>query len=456
MTSPLWPHQAEALPKLVLGHQLLAWEPGTGKTRGALTALRKVFDTRKRFGRALFVVPAAVRYQWVDAAEELAFKTQLIESRRTKVDPGAEVVIVSYHAVIAPDVWRSAMALQWDALVLDEAHYCKTPSTKWTKAIFGAKKNSPACLYRRADRTWCLTGTPIMTDPSDLWVLVSRLFPQALEDGNVQNRQQWIYRWCVGYETPYGFRVTGARDADRLHTLLSPFMSRVRKKDVFRDRKEPLFDRFRLPPRKVTVKNEASNAVERLLALLADDAEGRAFAVGELADTPAVMALRRELGLSKAKEVAEFVVSEMSGLPGEKCLVFYQHTDAGLAIYEALKEAGFNPAIYRGGMTPKKREEEKSRFINNPTCRAIVLQLQAGGTGVDGLQVARRVFIAEEPWTPGQLDQVVSRADRGGQLGQVHVTSVVIANSYDEKVSRALERRARIISQVIDGEGGAA
>lgn len=449
----LWDHQTKYLPYFLAGHHLAAWEPGTGKTVGALSALKALSRDKARHGRALFIVPANVRYQWLFNAERFGFRAQLIENRKMAVDPSAQVVIVSYHAVIAPDVWRSAMLLKWDVLVLDESHYCKTPSTKWTKAIFGARKSTPACLYRRADRVWCLTGTPVMLDPSDLWVMVSRLYPKALEDGNVQNRKQWIYRWCQGYETPYGFRVTGARDADQLHELLKPFMSRVRKRDVFKNRKEPLFDRLRLPPRKVTVTAGLSDAIERLLERLADEGDdAAAFAVRELAAQPGVMELRRELGLSKAKEVAEYVVSEMRGLPGEKCIVFYQHTDVGNAIFKALDEAGFAPALYRGGVASRKREADKQRFINRPECRAIVVQQQAGGIGLDGLQIARRVFIAEEPWTPGQLDQIISRADRGGQEGRVHATSIVIAGSYDEKMARVLDRRARMVAQIVDGE----
>jgi len=65
--------------------------------------------------------------------------------------------------------------------------------------------------------------------------------------------------------------------------------------------------------------------------------------------------------------------------------------------------------------------------------------------------VASRVFIAEEPWTPGLLDQIVSRADRAGQQAQVYVTSFLIKGSYDEEVSRVLKRRVKIVSRVIDG-----
>lgn len=434
-TAALWPHQRDALPRLLQGHQLLAWEPGTGKTVGALTALRQLQ------GRALIVVPAAVRYQWLDAATELAFKTQLVESRRTAIDPKAEVAIVSYHMVTAPDVWKSAMSQEWAALILDEAHYCKTPSTKWTKAIFGARKNSPAALYRRARHVWALTGTPIMTDPSDLWVLVSRLFPDAAENTHAE----WIARWCTGYNTPYGFRVTGARNPAHLARLLTPFMTRVRKADVFKDRREPLHDRFRLPPRKVTAN---SPVMDQLLAMMEDDA-ARAFA-GMSGGDPEIARLRRELGLSKAAEVADYVVNELA--PGEKCLLFYQHTDVGLELAKRLLQAGLEPVLYRGGMSTTLREHDKRRFIHDPDCRVFIGQIQASGTGLDGLQVARRVIIAEEPWTPGALDQLISRADRAGQKHQVHVTSVVIAKSYDDKVSRALERRKKIIKQVIDGE----
>jgi SNF2 family DNA or RNA helicase len=443
----LWQHQIEEIPHLVSGHRLLAWEPGTGKTRVTLEAFGRLKAEAggKKPVRMLVIVPANVRYQWDFHARELAFQTQLIEKTTTSVDPRAEIVIVSYHGVIAQTVWKSAMKLTWDALTLDEAHYCKSPSTKWTKAIFGARKESPATLFKQSARVWMLTGTPIMNDPSDLWVVVSRVFPHLLTQFDIQNRAQWVQEWCAGYDTPYGFKVTGARKPELLNKLLAPHMSRVKKSAVLKELKEPLIDSFRLPPRPIKVDASLDPVLQKLMAILGQDD----FGDSELTDfDPQVSTLRRLIGMEKAGEVAEFVREEL--LSHDKIIVFYIHTACGTHIYNDLHDHG--AVIYNGKMSAGAKQHAKEAFINDPDCHVIVVQIQAGGTGTDGLQIAQRVIIAEDPWVPGIKDQIISRAHRGGQTGQVHATSVVIAGSFDERVTKTLERKARIVSAIIDGE----
>lgn len=449
----LWPHQAEEIPALLNGHRLLAWEPGTGKTLGALEAFNKLAAEAALGGtraRALVIVPANVRTQWLCVSQELGFETQLIEKTTDKVSPDAEIVIVSYHGIISKTVWLSAMALSWDVLILDEAHYCKTPSTKWTKAIFGAKKNTPAALIGKASRVWCLTGTPMTKDPTDLWVLVSRLFPDAA--GEIKTKSEWQGEFCLGYNTPYGFRVTGARKPEELHARLKPFMSRIKKKDVLAGRKEPLFDRFRFPARKIEITNEVSEELRSFLERFekADDDTDIITLTEGL--EPQVATLRRAIGLSKAHEIAEYIKEDLSELPDTKALLFFQHIDVGKRLAEALALAGIDAVYVDGSVPVSKRDARKKRFREIPEVRVFIGQIQATGTGTDGLQVASRVYVAEEPWTFGVLEQAVSRADRGGQKNQVHVTSFVIAGSYDDRVSRALENRRRMIDRIIEGE----
>lgn len=444
----LWPHQVAEIPLLLSGSRLLAWEPGTGKTRAILEAFARV-KAAQPAARMLTIVPANLRTQWAEVAREMGFTAQIIDKQSGRPDATSDLVIVSYHGIVNKALWQALMKPKWAVLTLDEAHYCKTPSTTWTKAVFGARKNSPACLMRRADKLWMMTGTPMMLDPSDLWVFVSRVFTDILDKTEIQNRQQWVLRWCQGYDTPYGFKITGARDPDELHKLLSPYMSRVRKREVMPQLKEPLLDKFRLPPRKIEVSAIDNEELKRLIELLEGDDDG--LSLDMLDSDPQINVLRRQLGLAKADEVAD-IIAEEAAQTGDKQLVFYQHTDVGMAIFRRLKEVGLKPVLYNGQTTSKQKLLNREAFINDPAVRVFIGQIDASGTGLDGLQIASRVHVVEEPWTPGKLDQIVSRADRGGQQNQVHATTYVIAGSHDDRVSKALEKRARMIAAVIDGQ----
>jgi SNF2 family DNA or RNA helicase len=159
--------------------------------------------------------------------------------------------------------------------------------------------------------------------------------------------------------------------------------------------------------------------------------------------------LRRRIGLAKAKAVAEAVQNYIWSGGDSKVLVFFQHTDVGQEIFDALRFNG--PVLYQGGMTPTQREAALKTFHQDSKCKVFIGQIQAAGTGLN-LQVADRVFIAEPAWTPALNEQAIARSYRGGQTNMVHASLCVLKKSVDEDVTRVLVRKAKLVSEIVDGE----
>lgn len=437
-----WEHQNDAVPTLLKQNYMLIWDPGTGKTYPMLRA------AKERGGRALFLGPPAIRTQVAREAVEYELYDRkdifVVQSGKDKIPPQAKLVICSYDHLIDQKLWKQMFKLDWRTLCLDEAHALKNTAAKRTRATYGARLNSPGALYKRADRVILSTGTPLLNNPSDFWTHVSRVFPQVLVDLNINRKDEWIDRFCHTKDTPYGVQILGGKNLPELKRALSPYVSRIKKESVI-DIPPLNVTKIWVPATEIDMTDLPQEAVDELMRLLADKNKDNF----EQLATP-LSSLRRRIGLAKAGHVSEIVATELDG-GIEKAIVFYHHKDVGAEIvsnFSARKSLKDQVVQYSGGLTQSKRDEIVARFTKDKSCRVMVAQIQAAGTGLN-LQAAERVIIAEPAWTPALNEQAIARAYRAGQKKRVWASYVCLADSIDESITTVLMRKQRIIEGAI-------
>ena len=437
-----WEHQTTILPKLIASNFLLFWDAGVGKTLPLLQA------ASQRGGRALYLGPPAIRTQV--AREAHAFgcyaqrDIQVVQYGKDKIAPQAKLVICSYDHLIDPKIWKQLFTLDWNTLVLDEGHLLKNTAAKRTRAVYGARRDSPGALIRKADRVLVATGTPLVNDPSDLWPHVSRLLPQVLVEADVETKNQWIEKFCHTRQTPYGLVVTGGKNLDELKRILYSHVSRIKKENVL-DIPALHVTEMWVPARDIDLDGVPEEALVELEALLK---KGDVDRLGELMAPLAT--LRRRIGLAKAAHCADIVLNELETSTG-KTILFYHHKDVGAALVEQLtarKTFANSVAQYTGGMAQAKRDAVVKQFTHDKNCRVLVAQIMAAGTGLN-LQAADRVIIVEPAWTPALNEQAISRAYRAGQKKRVWASFVCLEQSVDEQITSALIRKQRIITGAI-------
>jgi superfamily II DNA or RNA helicase len=438
-----WAHQRDVLPTLIARNHLLLWDPGTGKTLPLLAA------AAARGGRCLYLLPPSVRTQVAREAVRFGLfdpeDVQVVLRNADRVSLAAKLVVCSYEQCHTPALWRQLFALDWATLVCDEAHLLKNGETRRARAVYGARINSPGALARKAERVLLATGTPVVNDPSDLWMHISRVFPAVLEELSIKSRAEWVDRYCATRQTPYGLQVTGGKNLPELARVLKRIASRVRK-DAVHDLPPLIVDQHWVPPTDIDladVPDEAMAALAELLAAERPDTEQLARLAVPLAS------LRRRIGLAKAAHVAELVAGELRGGVA-KALVFYEHKDVAAAFLQAFKpRKGWGAAQYSGGLTPAQRDKAVAEFSTDPTCRLLLAQIQAAGTGLN-LQAAERVVLLEPAWTPALNEQAISRAYRAGQTRKTHASYVCLEKSVDERIVGAIVRKTRVIAGVLD------
>lgn len=396
---------------------LLRDKMGLGKTAQALLAAR--LTGARELG---VVCNAAARPVW--------------PRERDKWAPGLVLDVRSYD-----DVRLGKGLPAGDALVLDEAHYLKTPDAARTKAVYG-----PLCKGEMLDRyvhVWAMSGTFAPNNAAEYWAHFRALFENPL------SYMEWVKRYTKFRVHPrFGVIVDANRKENlpELNRLIASVSLGRRPEDVFPDFPKVSFHDWPL---------ENADSIKMLVGLEADamrDAEvARLYAMtGDfdlaLAEAdPHIASLRRELGRWKAGAAARQIAEELRDGAYEKIVVFALHHDVLDQMAHALRD--FNPLQIDGRVPPgKARGDIEEAFQTRPEHRVFLGQIQSCGTSIT-LTAAHHVAFVEQSWVPGENLQAAYRCRRIGQTRPVLVRVASVAGTLDEAIDRALCRKAQMIEE---------
>src|ERR1019366_6376490 len=277
----------------------------------------------------------------------------------TKVLPEADVLILSYE--MATTTADELKRRRYDVVILDEAHYLKERSAKRTRAIYGARTNCPGVIASAA-RTWRLTGTPA---PSHAGELYTHFKSAGLA---TEPYWDWVFRYCQGFDSNFGFKVTGHKNEAELRARLEPFMLRR-------------MEGTELPP--LCFETVAVERSDELLKSFLSDETG-AIAAGDeelkralakpgdnalkvLESTAASYStLRRFTVLAKCSAIADILEQNFeAGM--DKMVLFAVHVGAVEWLAEKLKK--FNPVTLYGKTPANKKQAVVDTFQDTKDCR---------------------------------------------------------------------------------------
>lgn len=133
-----------------------------------------------------------------------------------------------------------------------------------------------------------------------------------------------------------------------------------------------------------------------------------------------------------------------------KAVVCYDYTETGRMIVERVEAMGLKPVWFYGGA--KDKAGIRRRFLDDDSCRVMVMNSEAGGTGNDGLQkVAKYMFFYESPTPPITRQQTVKRIHRPGQLERTFVYDLVMRRSLDAGILADLAAAVDSHDTVVNG-----
>lgn len=482
---------------------ILGDEMGLGKTIQVIG----LANLDPEINSVLVVCPAGLKLNWKREFEAWSTRewTIAIAGAGKKQDallPEANVVIVNYDVL---DKYSSTLTTrEWGLIAYDEAHYLKNKFARRTGCAFGvtegqayvklAKRHltgddcrgysfsekrsllrsrmatNPALraefegLVRvglRGRRRVFITGTPIPNRVMELFPLLQQIDPGGLG----RDWEAFGVRYCAGYETRYGWDMTGASNLPELQQILrETLMIRRLKTDVLTD----------LPDkRRQVVEVEASGALGKIVkreieadarhtvAIAAKrravdaaspsenkaayDAAVAALREAQAAEFAEMSALRHELAVAKLPAVIEHVQALLDG-SCEKVVVMAHHKD----VIADLATAYPGSAILTGDTSAEARQAAVDRFQTNPECRVFIGSIRAAGVGIT-LTAASTVVFAEQDWSPGVMQQAEDRCHRIGQKSSVLSQVLVVDGSLDAKFARTLARKETVIAKTLNG-----
>lgn len=435
-------------------HCLLGDEMGVGKSAQAIAAADKVGARN-----VLVICPAIARINW---AREFDRFSQWKRSTRVLLagEPPSldtELVITSFDLLLNDVVFGSLFGRQWDAIIVDEAHYLKEPTAERTKRVVGKHG-----LIHKARHFWPLSGTFAPNHVGEMWLWFFLFGYTTLQ------REAFVRRYCQVIDTPYGMKITGNKQANlaEFKAMLSNIMLRRTKDEVMFDLPELTLSEVTVPAGPVDIdiwfypewmasgdegvlkmldaqQKKLQQSWDSVLGIRTPDISREAILP---AISPTVTTLRRYVGLQKVPAILEMVREELeNGL--DKIVLFAVHRDVIVGLQEGLKK--YKALSLYGGTPPEKRQKHIDKFQRDPKTRVFIGNIQACGVAIS-LTAANEAIFVESDWVPANNAQAVMRLHRKGQTRPVRARFASLEGSLDFDIQRVLRRKTKALLEAFD------
>lgn len=441
-----YPHQADGIRNLARRRSfLLADEMGLGKSLQALTIF--IIDVVRGWGtKAIVVCPVTLKGNWSDEVDKFtrlpamvldgtpkARKEQLTEF--AAID-GPKVLIVNYEQVTAH--LADLNALKFDVAIFDEAHYLKNPKAKRTKA----------CQDLNSSRSFMLTGTPMLNNVNELWVILNRIAPREFP-----SYWSFINRYCVfgGYKNK---QIIGVQNEKELTEKLQKYMLRRLKKDVL-NLKAP-----QIIPVRVDLSAEQKKLYEQVIEeLRLEQPDGSEDSI-ENALTK-FLRLKQICGTTfpftgqdhsnKLDRAVEIAVELLQS--GHKPVVMTQFRDVLECFIKRLDEAAPEYDIWElhGGIKKEMRQPFVNDWGRNPKPATLACMLQVAGVGLN-MTASKHMIFLDKLFVPGLNKQAIDRIHRIGQdeTQPVQIFEMITRNTIENRVEQILRTKLKLNDNIVE------
>lgn len=473
-TVDLLPYQLEpalAMIRRGIARVMIADAVGLGKTIQAALVLAELSARREAF-RGLVIAPAGLREQWsseltirfalATTTADAAWLDRLDRDLPANVNPWIlpGLYISSFDFIKRPEVLQPLEDVDWDIVVVDEAHGA---------SLGTARRAAVDGVARRARRVLLLTATPHAGDTEQFNALCRigdpggespplLLFQRSRADAGVPTVRRTVV---------LPVRLTDAER--RVHRLLDDYTARVCREAAARGDSRARLAVVVLKKRALSSAGSLAASARRRLALLADrlgtpveyqpglplgPEEGATDGAedappDDVLSAPGLGDVARERRwLSAIAECAENasraesktrLLLRLLGRMHQPAIVFTEFRDTLERLHRAAASAGHHVHLIHGGLSPAERLTAQREFSHRG---GVLLATDAASEGLNLHHGCRAVIHYELPWSPARLEQRTGRVDRIGQDRRVHEVLLVACDTAERLVLAPLARRA--------------
>lgn len=447
---------------------LFLLKPGKGKT---FVALKLITQAKSEGGlkRTLVTVPRLINLDtWREATEEHSnlvphmIEGTIEEKWNKLLNPRGDITIIDYPGLqlalsvkgkdkkgkiklLSDENKISQLRSVYNFFVIDEIHKCKN----WNTLRFSILRS----LTKNADYCYGLTGTLFGRDPQDIW---AQFF--LIDRGETFGEHLNIFRAAFFKEVNDFWKgISFVFDKDKteeLHRFLQ------HKSISYSDEEIPDIDIPPLAMRRIEVKftseqyEHYKNAIDGVINAkgLLRDIDGAFIRLRQI--TSGFLQWRDEYGdhciefdnNPKLQALERF----LEDTEDEKVIISTEYTKSGEMISKLAKKMKLKFEWLYGGT--KDHIATVNRFKKDPTCKLLIMNSEAGGTGTDGLQKeARYLVFYESPLSPIAREQTLNRVHRPGQTKRTHIYDIVASRSIDKKIIADISEGKNLYESVVSG-----
>ncbi len=437
--------------KYFRGRVLLCDEVGLGKTIEAGMILKE-YLIRGLVRKVLILVPPSLLIQWEDEMSS-KFNIKFI----TTDDPSCleegelfwkknDLIIASINIAKSRKNSRIITEIDYDMVIVDEAHHLKNRNTLNWKFVNSLKKKFILLL----------TATPVHNDLMELYNLITLLKPGQLK-------------------TPSSFRkifvVRGdpqiPKNREKLRELLSEVMIRNTRSIA----------NINLPKRyaitiKVLMEKEEKRFYENLSsfvreAYLSNTIDKFTSTLLQMEAGSSPFAARYTLSnLIKRKKLSLNILDKIKQLPGlsslsnsakaeklmeivskneEKIIVFTNYLETQRFLAKKLTQRGIEYSLVNGTLSSIEKEKSISLFQDKAK---ILLSTQIGGEGKN-LTFCNTMINYDLSWNPMRIEQRIGRIHRIGQKRDVFIFNFSTSGTVEDYIINILDKKINMFELVL-------
>jgi SNF2 family DNA or RNA helicase len=471
---------------------LIADDPGAGKTATAIRGLAQLSAQGENIFPILVVCPNSMKKTWEREFEtwwpgiECSVVKGGAAQRRKAFQVPAHVYIINWeglrshsrlapfgsielkkcmdHGGLDPKVTENAChvhprelnSFKFGAVIADEVHRAKDPSSQQTRALWAASGDAPVRI--------ALTGTPIANDVTDLWPILHWINPKEWP-----TKTRWINRFIDTMLNAFGaLMVLGIKPGmyQEFYDTLNPVMRRMPEDVVLKH----------LPPfiwetRECEMSAKQAKAYKQMAEEMIAEVEGGSIIV----DSPLTKTTRLLQLASSYADVEKIETTDEHGRPIVKTKVtladpsskldafmddlpdFSQESVAVMAVsrqlIELLSARLDKKKIPHGLVTGRQSEDERQQHMDDfqeGKTQFILFTAGAGGTGIT-LTAARYLCRLQRPYSLVDDKQTVRRVRRIGseRHPNIIVRDYLTEGTVDSKVIEALDKKGVNFEEVV-------
>ncbi|MEM4214748.1 MAG: SNF2-related protein [Candidatus Pacearchaeota archaeon] len=434
---------------------LIADEMGSGKTAQAIIGKIHLENSLKKPLKTVIVCSKDMKKIWLkrigDYVENERIGRVLVinnyrEENVAAID-NANWIIVSYGAFAFGNKAKNSVRKRLKEkllnflreggyLIVDEVQNAKNPSeaAQLSKNIRD--------IARQSEFLCMLSGTPIPNTLKDTYVLISMLEPEK-------------YNGPIDVAKAYCMKPELIRDFLYVHSLrrelkdldIEPFkLPGIEQKTVWvelnKEQKrifEALYENDEL---------EGSQKLQLLKKALLDPRLLSIGKNGSLEDLLSKEEIKNLEKISPAKYEALDRIIAAAVEKGEKVVIFTPMFRE--EVTEVLEKRYSKYGCLRlDGTNRKDREEIRKKFQTNLENK-VLIATQVAGEGISLTSASIAVFI-DDPYAPGQREQMIARLYRPGQKKKVTVYNLAVKGTVDEGIIEFLKEKDKAIEFILKG-----